>query len=60
MKVTVSPSGIVPAFDVTLAVNFTVRPTRDGLPELVTFVIVANGLFTTWLNACEVLDRFML
>ena len=47
-------------FDVTLDVNFTVWPTRDGLPELVTFVIVANGLFTTWLSACEVLDRFML
>ena len=54
LNVTVSPSGMAPDIGVTVAVNVTVCPANEGVPEEMTVVVVAM-LFTTWFNAADAL-----
>ena len=42
-NVTVSPSGMLPKVELTVAVNVTACPMSEGEPDVVTLVVLATG-----------------
>lgn len=60
LKVIISPLGGAPPAEVTVAVNVTSCPTKEGLGEETSMVVVANFATTDWLSAEEVLLRLLL
>ena len=55
LKVINSPSGGVPPGELTVAVNVTACPTKEGFKEEVSVVVVENFATTDWLSVDEVL-----
>jgi hypothetical protein len=47
LKVTLSPSGGVPKVELTVAVKVRVWPSFDGVPEVISDVVVLAGSFLT-------------
>lgn len=61
MNVIVSPLGGVPKGEVTVAVNVTVCPKCEGLPDVARVVVVFAGRFlTTWRMVGAVLPLWLL